>query len=239
MAAREKIEELQKRIASMESSGRVRESTINRIGLGKMESAFAEKVFPVGAVHEFISPTPESAACTSSFLAGVNGLLMRRGGPCIWVSTHRKVYPPGLTFFGIDPSRILFVEVKNAKDGLWVIEEALKCSAVTSVVGEVYDLTFNYSRRLQLAVEKSGTTGFIHRFNPRQENAVACATRWKITPVSSAQVNGMPGVGFPRWMVELHKVRSGRPGCWLVEWSQGGLHYIDVAGDSNVVRRTA
>jgi len=34
-------------------------------------------------------------------------------------------------------------------------------------------------------------------------------------------VDGLPGLGFPRWQVELLKVRNGQPGSWVVEWSDG------------------
>ena len=36
----------------------------------------------------------------------------------------------------------------------------------------------------------------------------------------------MPGVGFPRWNVELLKVRNGKPGSWQLEWSYNQLHEI-------------
>lgn len=56
------------------------------------------------------------------------------------------------------------MDAGKTKDSLWAIEEALKCNALIAVVGEITELTFNDSRRLQLAVEKSHVTGFIHRF---------------------------------------------------------------------------
>jgi protein ImuA len=31
----------------------------------------------------------------------------------------------------------------------------------------------------------------------------------------------LPGVGFPKWNVELLKVRNGKPGSWQVEWAAG------------------
>jgi protein ImuA len=31
----------------------------------------------------------------------------------------------------------------------------------------------------------------------------------------------MPGVGFPRWNVELLKVRNGKPGAWQIEFAEG------------------
>jgi protein ImuA len=79
---------------------------------------------------------------------------------------------------------------------------------------------------LQLVFEKSGVTGFIHRNMPKQMNAVACVTRWKIEPVASELPGQMPGVGFPRWKVQLLKVRNGKPGQWQVQYGPQGLEYI-------------
>jgi protein ImuA len=198
-----------------------------QIGLGMMEDAFPGKVFAKAAVHELISNSAEEATCTSGFISVVLGKLMAHKGYCLWISTvpRRSVFPSALKIFGIDPERILFVDAGKTKDSLWAIEEALKCNALIAVVGEITELTFNDSRRLQLAVEKSHVTGFIHRFKPKTENAVACVSRWKISPVTSV-LDDLPGVGFSRWEVELLKVRNGKTGKWQVEWTPKGLEYI-------------
>jgi protein ImuA len=36
----------------------------------------------------------------------------------------------------------------------------------------------------------------------------------------------MPGVGFPRWNVELLKVRNGKPGSWQIEFAAGRFRHI-------------
>jgi protein ImuA len=79
-------------------------------------------------------------------------------------------------------------------------------------------LGFTESRRLQLAVEKSGVTGFIHRHNPKAESSSACTTRWKIRPTQSLSQDGLPGVTHAAWNVELLKVRNGLPGSWQIGW---------------------
>jgi len=104
---------------------------------------------------------------------------------------------------------------------LWAMEEALKCSSLAAVVAEIKELSFTESRRLQLVVEKSRVTGFILRENTRQLSTTACVARWKITPLPSEPEDGMPGLGFPRWNVELLKVRNGNPGAWVIEWCAG------------------
>jgi protein ImuA len=222
------IEELQRRIQKLQGNQPSSDQE-QSLGLGPIEHAFPGKVFPRAAIHELISVNPESAASTNGFLSVMLSSLMQQNGSCLWISTRRTIFPPGLKTFGIEPDRILFVDVGNVKDALWAMEESLKCNALNAVVGEFTALTFDESRRLQLAVEQSKVTGFIHRFKPKVENTVACVSRWKITPLFSELPDELPGMGFPRWNIDLLKVRNGKPDSWQVKWSpQGGLEYIQV-----------
>jgi protein ImuA len=194
-------------------------------GLGTLENAFPNSCFPVGAVHEFICTDKEETAATIGFIAGVLASFMQNTGVSVWISTSRMVFPPGLKVFGIEPDKIIFVDVQKEKDLLWVMEETLKCTQLAAVVGEIREINFKASRRLQLAVEKSGVTGFIlhHSYNL---NTIASVCRWKISPIPSELENGIPGVGFSRWNVELLKIRNGKPGTWQIEWSAGKFRHI-------------
>lgn len=227
VADRSVIEQLQQQIIKLQKNEAQTAEQPLQIGLGMMEDSFPGKVFAKGAVHELISNTSEEATCTSGFISVVLGKLIQNKGYCLWISTvpRRSIFPTALRAFGIDPERILFVDAGRTKDTLWAIEESLKCDVLAAVVGEISELNFNDSRRLQLAVEKSRVTGFIHRFRPKTENAVACISRWKIKPVASLP-GETPGVGFSRWHVELLKVRNGQTGNWQVQWSPNGLEYI-------------
>jgi protein ImuA len=75
------------------------------------------------------------------------------------------------------------------------------------------------SRRLQLAAESSGATGFLlgHATSPP---IAAPITRWKVT----SNV-GKPAQRFdePAWTLDLLYCRGGRPGSWSIEWSNQRL----------------
>ncbi len=197
-----------------------------RIGLGAVEDAFPNGCFPIGAIHEFIGTQPEHAAVSVGFMAGLLANLMKSGGVCVWVSTSRALFPPGLKTFGANPEHVIFIDLQKEKDLLWAMEEALKCEGLAAVVGEIQDMGFTASRRLQLAVEQSRVTGFLLRFGHRKPTANACVARWRITSLPSIQEDGLPGVGFPRWNVELLKIRNGKPGSWQVQWSAGCFQVI-------------
>ena len=104
------------------------------------------------------------------------------------------------------------------------MEEALKTDSIAAVIGEISELSFLESRRLQLAVEGSKVTGFLLRQNPKNL-ATACVTRWKIKSLPSEK-ESLPSIGFPKWKVELLKVRNGKPGCWQMAWHSGRFHLI-------------
>ena len=188
--------------------------------LGPLHSAFPEGAFPVGAMHEFISKDAGQSAATSGFMAAIAGFLMKQDGICLWVGMHRTVFPPALRFFGVAPERVIFIDVKKERDLLWMIEEGLRCQALSAVVGQIQEIGLTASRRLQLAAEQSNVTGLLHRVSPRSMNPVAAVCRWQISPVPTDEHDGLPGVGHASWNVELQKIRNGKPGQWQVQWAQ-------------------
>ncbi len=205
-------------------------STLNSLSLdgipAAIKNAFPNAAFPLGAVHELIADSAEDTAATFGFIAAILSSIMKNGGSSIWVNGSQSVFPPALKSFGIRPDNIIFIYLKKEKEILWAMEEALKCKGLSAVIGEVQDLSFNASRRLQLAIEQSKVTGFIVRRNPRSLNTSACLARWKITSLPGGLPAGMPGVGFPRWNVELLKVRNGKPGSWQIEFTAGRFRQI-------------
>ena len=206
-------------------------------GLGPIKKAFPNASFPLGAIHEFISNNMEDATATSGFVAGLIAAIMRNNGALIWISASRTIFPPALKLFGISPDRIIFIDLQKEKEIMWAMEEALKCKGLSAVIGEMQELNFTASRRLQLAVEQSNVTGFILRRNPRSINTTACLTRWQITSAKSELTNDMPGVGFPRWDVELLKVRNGHPGKWQIEFAAGRFRHISKAAAIPLVQQ--
>src|SRR5690242_8068566 len=120
-------------------------------GLDFMRDVFPNRSFPTGCVHEFLAAQIEDSAATSGFINGILSSLMKNSGAVLWISAARRIFPPALKNFGIDPDRFIFIDLQREKDVMWAMEEALKCSALTAVVGEMQGIDFTSSRRLQLA----------------------------------------------------------------------------------------
>jgi protein ImuA len=191
------------------------------VGLGPAEAAFPNGIFPVAAVHEFVCGSAEEAAAGGGFVTGILSALLKQDGICVWIGRARRLFAPALTALGVAPHKVIFISLNKDKDGLWVMEEALKCTGLKAVVCEVGELNFKQSQRLQLAVEQSRVTGFVLRNTADKLGSTACAARWRIKSLPSADLNGLPGLGFLRWQVELLKVRNGQPGKWALEWKEG------------------
>lgn len=215
------IEKLRQDILRWEGYRAPAAGTSQVVGLGPVEAAFPNQVFPIGTVHEMVCGNTEQAAACGGFVAGLLSVLMQQGGACLWIGLSGNVFPVSLKTFGVEPERIIFVHLMQNKDALWVMEEALKCNGLSAVVAELREIDFKQSRRLQLAVEQSRVTGFILRNELEKMSTTACAARWRISPMPSESVDGLPGIGFPRWQVELLRVRNGQPGNWIMEWNEG------------------
>jgi protein ImuA len=161
---------------------------------------------PTGCLHQVIG---EDAAATG-FCAMVAGRLTRRTGlPVLWclgaAGPGGDPYAPGLAAFGLPPDRLLIARTRTPTDLAWTMEEALRCSGLACVVGEMRDLDLTAGRRLHLAAEAGGVTGLaLHPSFGRPANAGT--TRWR--------VSSSPG---RRWHLTLERVRGGQPGEWDVD----------------------
>ncbi|KIC93406.1 ImuA family protein [Flavihumibacter solisilvae] len=182
--------------------------------------------FPLGVIHEFVCAGSEDYAATTGFTAGVLASLMQGGRFAVWISTNSHLFPPAFTTYGVASERIIFIRLKKENDVLWAMEEALKCDGLAAVIGDVKELSFTASRRLQLAVEDSRVTGFVIRRNIRNLNTTACVTRWKITHLPTDSEDGLPGIGFPHWNVQLLKIRNGKPLNWQLKFVDGGIKVV-------------
>ena len=109
-----------------------------------------------GCLHEF---SGEGAEAFAAILSG------RLKGPVLWCAdamAGSALYPPGLKAFGLDHRRLILVRCRKPREILAAMEDGLRCRALAAVIGELsggIDLTA--SRRLQLAAENSGVTGFL------------------------------------------------------------------------------
>lgn len=175
---------------------------------------------PLGAVHEVGSDgiQAELGALPAAFIAALLARLPSRS-PILWAAQRDDLYAPGLPVFGLDPGRLVMVRPKDDEATLAVLETALREGGLAGAVGEVGLFERTASRRLMLACQRHGVTGFVLRRWPHgrkgQDQPTASATRWHVAPEPSRAEAREPGP--PRWRAALTHARGGRPGEWILE----------------------
>jgi len=201
--------------------------------LGEKRSNFSE----LG--EGWTPPQPQQPTLSELFAAhsrdgGWAGFLLAQlatDKPLLWVQERMailesgRVYPPGL------PSQnFIHVETRDAKDALWAMEEGLRCSGLSAVVGEIWGdpkaLDFTATRRLAVASERSGVAAFLIRLGGHA-NLSGARMRWRIASAPSL-VNDLDpkAPGLPAWDAELFRARGMPPGRWSIAHEADRFHLV-------------
>lgn len=214
---------LRVKIAAIEAGGRTCAAVLP-FGDVRIDGALPGGGLPLGHWHEVTADglEIETAAAPAAFTALIAAPLAARG-EVVWVLRRDDLWAPGLMGLGLDPERLICVCARDEAEALSVMEDALATTGVAAVVGEVEAADLTAGRRLQLACEKQGATGFLIRRRPygglakAPATGSAAATRWRVGSAPSEPAAGAFGLGAPRFRVELDRCRGGRPGAWLME----------------------
>ncbi|MBP2449242.1 ImuA family protein [Rhizobium leguminosarum] len=236
------IAELRERISSIESHARRRVGCLE-FGVPEIDSVLPGGGLSHCALHEFAgggSGTVDGAAA-ALFAAGIAA---RTKGPIVWCLTRPDLFFPALAQVGLHPDRVIFVESDKEEDVLANMEEGLSFGGLGAVVGEIVRLPMTASRRLQLAAERTGTMALTVRRWRRQTEAndfgqpTASTTRWRVSVRPSEELP-VPGVGRPRWLLELMRSRAGE--CAEFEIGacddKGRIHLSTRSGDRSNTSR--
>ncbi|HWF01693.1 MAG TPA: protein imuA [Caulobacteraceae bacterium] len=230
MSPQARVRALRSRIAALETPAPA--AGVLPFGDARLDRALAGGGLALGRWHEAAGEglELETAAAAGAFVAGLATPLARRGA-AVWILRRDDLYAPGLAGLGFPAERLIQVRVRTDAEALAALEEALASHGVTVAVAEVETADLTAGRRLQLACETTGATGFCLTRRPfggpaqREQsgsaNGSAAATRWRIAPAPSQPGPGEPGLGAPRWSVRLERSRGGRTGAWLIEKRQG------------------
>jgi protein ImuA len=168
---------------------------------------------------------PDTAvdACATGF---VLTQIPRRGGPILWAQDRLSRYQTGQPYLaGLNtPLRVLHAQLKRPADVLWALEEGLRCSGLSGVIGEIWGdpavLDFTASKRLALRAEANGIPVWLIR-RSCAPNLSAARERWRIAALpSSLHPDDPQAPGQPRWRVELFRSRLRKPGIWTADYDR-------------------
>jgi protein ImuA len=206
------LDEVRARIAALEA-GRSFFHGHLPFGLEALDARLAGGGLALGALHE-VAGGGNGAVDGAAAALFAAGILARTSGPVLWCVTRRDLFAPAIAQAGLHPDRVIYADVGDEKTVLACFEEGLRHGGLAGVVGEVTRLSMPESRRLQLAAEASGTLGLALRRWRRMADAAdfgqptASVSRWRVSALPSSMLP-VPGVGRPRWLVELIRARAG------------------------------
>jgi len=231
------------KIAALETGGRAAFGSLP-FGAPLVDLCLPGGGLPLGRWHEIVGEgmETETSAAPSAFAALMAAPLARRG-EAVWVLRRDDLSAPGLAGLGFPADRLIQVCARDEADALAVMEDALATLGVTAVFAEVEAVDLTAGRRLQLACEKLGATGFVIRRRPyggqarREASGSAAATRWKVASAPSETPADKFGLGPPRYRVELERCRGGRTGSWLFE--AGAAYTLEARDGTHPLRLVA
>jgi len=229
------ISDLRDRIASLEGRSTKQVGCL-AFGVTEIDAILPGGGLAYGALHEFSgggSGTIDGAA-PALFVAGIAA---RATGPILWCMTRADLFFPALAQVGLHPDRVIFAEADREEDILATMEEGLGYGGLGAVVGELVRLPMTASRRLHLAAERTGTIALVVRRWRRQTEAsdfgqpTAATSRWRVSVLPSEDLP-VPGVGRPRWLLELLRVRAGECSEFVVGGcdAKGRIHLLSGPG---------
>ncbi|MDQ0466468.1 protein ImuA [Caulobacter ginsengisoli] len=228
-------------IAALEAGTRT-PTSILAFGDSRIDDCLAGGGLPLGRWHELVGEGLEiETAIAPAAVAALMARPLAAKGAALWVFRRGDLHAPGLQGLGFAAQALIQVQARDDAEALAVMEDALGTQGVSAVLGEVDAIDLTAGRRLQLACEKRGGTGFLIRRRPygsmagrtTQEGGSAAASRWRIAPAPSRSPDEALGLlGPPCWRVELERSRGGRPGAWILEQDEShGPHALRVVAD--------
>jgi hypothetical protein len=110
-------------------------------------------------------------------------------------------FAPALSQHGVQLERLLIIQAQQAEDILWAAEQSLRCRSFGAVLAWPATIRDREIRRLQLAAEAGGSTGFLYRSVDAARESSPAALRLKLRRSDNNALQ-----------IEVVKCRGGRSG---------------------------
>lgn len=187
-------------------------------------------------LHEFFGSTKADAPAAAAFALLLAWRLPESDAGIFWITSDKerqasgRLYPPGLSAMGGEPSKIFLIQVADVRDGLRASADAIRSKAAAAVILEAHgnarliDLTS--TRRLALAAAEAGVLSLLVRGDAVPMPSAA-STRWQ---VKSAPSRPLPGnaPGFATFDISLLRHRGGTaPFAAKVTWDHATRSFYD------------
>lgn len=148
-------------------------------GFAELDRQLLGGGWPLGALLEI--QTPCLGVGELKLLLPAMAALSQRGRWIVWVAPPHQVYAPALAQAGIDLSRVLLVQSRQAQDIPWTLEKLLRHKQCGMALAWPKNLLPQQTRRLQLAAEQGGNLAVL--FTQRRQTHSYAALRLAVQPL--------------------------------------------------------
>jgi hypothetical protein len=188
-----------------------------------------------GMILELVAATPGAGAVTSVLKLTSQRLDGR--GAWVVVDPAGEFYVPGLSGWGIDPSRTLLVRPSTRRETCWAIEQCLRCPGVSATWARVEErLSTTIHRRWKLAAEAGGGLGVLFRPDEARREPAWADLRLRVTPLSGGQGESR------RIRIDVLYRRGGLGGSaqvWEIDHAAGDVRLVPELADPKAAERAA
>ena len=211
---------LRAQIARIEGRSR-RARSVLPFGVREIDRHLPGGGLALGALHE-VAGGGNGAIDGAAAALFAGGIAARTRGKVLWCLTRADLFAPALAQAGLALDRVIYLEAGDERTVLACMEEGLRHGGLGAAVAEIARLSMSASRRLQLAAEGAATLGIALRRWRRQAEAAefgqptAAMRRWRISVLPSEPLP-VPGIGRPRWLVELIRACAGESADFELE----------------------
>ena len=196
---------------------------------------------PKPTLSELFAANPRDGGWTGFLLPQLDA-----AKPLLWVQDRMAIVEAGRVHpAGLGQAKLIHVEARDARDALWAMEEGLRCSGLSAVIGELWgdpaSLDFTATRRLAVAAERAGVPCWLVRLHGTA-NLSGARMRWRIASGPSLPHALDPKApGLPAWNAELFRARGFAPGSWNIAHEAGRFHWLAAPRDRALepLRRSA
>lgn len=181
----------------------------------------------IATLSEVFTETATDAAAAGFVCAHLQGA----DKPILWVQDRLSRLEAGAPYLAGLPSslRLITVDVSKPVDVLWAMEEGLRCTGLSAVVGNLWGdppaLDFTASKRLALRAEARNLPCWLIR-RAAHPNLSAARMRWRVRSLPSQPVaHDARAPGAPLWQAELFRARWHTPGEWVAHQDAKGIQF--------------
>ena len=165
--------------------------------------------------------------------------------PVLWIQDRLSQKEAGRPYLAGLPVAldIIHVNVSRPKDVLWSMEEGLRCTGLSAIIGEIWGdpavLDFTATKRLALRAEARGLPAFLMR-RAGNANLSAARLRWRIASLPAAHnPHDSRAPGEARWRADLFRARWRAPGGWVASHDTTGLHLAHATAQMDTAQAQA